>query len=411
MWKGSMKTKSIQFILLYFVLTASLFACGQGKPEQWPQREEGPAVTELSDLERLLVDVFAPQADERILVMVDLPHGEIEDNPAWVSRRAMAEEWLSAFKGLSKSLDFNVEPLLTYPATGRHNGPLPAQGQLAGDPVQLQTILARSNIVVAMTEYSATAPLAGFTEQFPRLRVASMPTVNKGMMQTALAADYSQMAQKCRTLADHLNRAEGARLTFSTGHDLYVDLRFREAEVDDGQLHAGKQDARVINLPSGEAYIAPYEGELDGLPSKSAGQLPLLLGEGKYLTVQVVENRIVSVQGDSPAADETESFFAIDEARRNLAELGLGCNDKAVISGNVLEDEKVTGVHLAVGLSEHLGGTIGVDDFTDPANALHEDRVYPAGGKIEVATLILDYEDGTTLAIIEDGRYTLFSES
>ena len=95
----------------------------------------------------------------------------------------------------------------------------------------------------------------------------------------------------------------------------------------------------------------------------------------------------------------------------NLAELGLGCNDKAVISGNILEDEKVMGVHLAAGLSEHIGGTVGVDDFEDPANALHEDRVYPAGGEIEVTTLIFEYEDGSSETIIKDGRYTLFSES
>jgi leucyl aminopeptidase (aminopeptidase T) len=38
-----------------------------------------------------------------------------------------------------------------------------------------------------------------------------------------------------------------------------------------------------------------------------------------------------------------------------------------VISGNVLEDEKVMGVHLAAGISEHIGGAVGVDDFEDPA--------------------------------------------
>jgi hypothetical protein len=402
-----MMNKVRLLIVLLSILILTLPACKQEDPA-------GPLtgpVEPINQLEQLLLDVFAPQANESILVMIDLPHEFMDDNPAWEARREMAEEWLAAFQRLSKNLDFSVEPMLTYSATGRHNGPLPAEGEQDGVLVQLETILTGSNIVVAMTEYSATASLIGFTEQSPHLRAASMPLVSSSMMQTALAADYGQMAQKCHILAERLDRADSAWLTFSTGQELTVDLRFRQAEVDDGQLHADKQGARVINLPSGEAYIAPYEGELDGQTSKTSGEMPLLLGEGKYLTVQLVENRIVDVQGDGPAVEEVRSFFAVDEARRNLAELGLGCNDKAVISGNVLEDEKVMGVHLAAGLSEHIGGTVGVDDFENASNIVHEDRVYPAGGEIEVTTLILEYEDGSSETIIKDGRYTLFSES
>jgi hypothetical protein len=402
-----MMNKAKLLIILLSILILILPACRQEDPAG-PLTEP---VEPIPKLEQLLLDVFAPQANESVLVMIDLPHEFVDDNPAWEARREMANEWLAAFQILSKSLDFTVEPMLTYPATGRHNGPLPAEGEQDGVLVQLETILTGSNIVVAMTEYSATASLIGFTKQFPDLRAASMPMVSSSMMQTALAADYGQMAQKCRILAERLDRADRAWLTFSTGHELTVDLRFRQAEVDDGQLHTDKQGVRVINLPSGEAYIAPYEGELEGHPSKTSGEMPLLLGKGMFLTVQIVENRIVAVQGDSPAAEEVRSFFAVDEARRNLAELGLGCNDKAVISGNVLEDEKVMGVHLAAGLSEHIGGTVGVDDFEDPAKVVHEDRVYPAGGEIEVTTLIFEYEDGSSETIIKDGRYTLLSES
>ena len=32
------------------------------------------------DLEKLLIDVFAPQSGERVLVMIDLPHGELADS-------------------------------------------------------------------------------------------------------------------------------------------------------------------------------------------------------------------------------------------------------------------------------------------------------------------------------------------
>ena len=44
-------------------------------------------------LERLFVDVFAPQAGDVVTIMYDLPRGEIHDTQEWRDRRQMAEEW------------------------------------------------------------------------------------------------------------------------------------------------------------------------------------------------------------------------------------------------------------------------------------------------------------------------------
>ena len=52
------------------------------------------------DLEKLLMDVFAPQPGEKVLVMNDLPHGEYADNERWAGRREMAKEWHWAFQQL-----------------------------------------------------------------------------------------------------------------------------------------------------------------------------------------------------------------------------------------------------------------------------------------------------------------------
>jgi len=234
-----------------------------------------------------------------------------------------------------------------------------------------------------------------------------MPMVSRSMEETALSADYAEVARKSHILAARLDRAVGARVVFSTGHEMYFDLRYRDAHADDGQLHADKEGARVINLPSGEAYMAPYEGETEGEPSRTEGMIPVML-DGELVLGRVDENRIVEVIGDGPEAAEARDYFATDEALRNVAELGLGCNDKAIVTGNVLEDEKVMGMHWAYGLSEHIGGTVGVDDFSDPGHVEHRDWVYPKGGAIEIASLVLTYEDGTSEEIIMDGEYTIF---
>ena len=51
---------------------------------------------------------------------------------------------------------------------------------------------------------------------------------------------------------------------------------------------------------------------------------------------------------------------------RNLAELGVGTNENATLTGNVLEDEKILGTtHIAFGASSSFGGTVTVPVHLD----------------------------------------------
>ena len=93
-------------------------------------------------------------------------------------------------------------------------------------------------------------------------------------------------------------------------------------------------------------------------------------------------------------------FFSENETRRNIAELGIGCNPNAVITGNVLEDEKV-GLHIAYGMSTHLGGKIKSD--------MHLDICYSKGCPVEGITVTLFNEGGSRTELIQDAqiRYEL----
>jgi leucyl aminopeptidase (aminopeptidase T) len=360
------------------------------------------------DLEKLIVDVFAPEPGETVLLMTDVPHGNLRDNDEWAARRQMVQEWREAFQALGQKSGFVVKPLFRYPATGANNADLPPEGETAGKRVGVSTVLAGANIVVALTQYSATAFLiTDYIGSSDTRRAASMPGVTKSMEKSALAADYREVARKGNILADRLNRAVGARAEFSTGHKVYFDLRYRQAGVDDGMLHRDKKGIRLINLPSGEAFKVPYEGEIEGDPSRTEGTLPVVL-EREMVLYEVRENRIIEVIGDGPQAATQRGYFAVDPARRNIAELGLGTNDKAIISGNLLEDEKVPGLHWAYGRSDHIGGIVGVDSFIDPTYVVHRDTVYAKGALVGVASLVLVYEDGTEEQVIRDNAYTLF---
>jgi len=51
---------------------------------------------------------------------------------------------------------------------------------------------------------------------------------------------------------------------------------------------------------------------------------------------------------------------------RTVAEFGIGTNDKAILSGKIIEDEKVMGtIHIAFGDNKSMGGSVRVASHLD----------------------------------------------
>jgi aminopeptidase len=365
--------------------------------------QEGQAVG--FDLERLLTDVFEPEAGELVTVGCDVPRPGMTDLAEWAGRREMAREWLEAFRALGARRGFGVNPLLTYAATGANNADLPVHASLGGQDVVLEDALLGSTLVAFLTQFSATAPLSALCGRKEDLRAASMPGIEKRMESSALAADYREVARRCRILDEVVRGAELVDVTFSTGHRCRFDVRFRAPEMDDGFLPRRKPGDRVINLPSGETFIVPYEGERAGEPSGTEGRIPLKHGD-ELVVFAVSGNRIREVEGGGPEARRLRAFFAADPARTNVAEVAFGCNDKAQVTGNALEDEKA-GFHWAFGRSEHLGGTVGPDAFVSRDTVVHQDIVYAPGNPIQAAEVLV-VKRGQATAVLRDGKYVVF---
>jgi hypothetical protein len=355
------------------------------------------------NVEKLLIDVFDPQPGEVAAVMVDLPHGRIEDTECWKKRRQMAERWRIVLSELGAKREFRVQPMLSFPATGAHNADLPERGNLGPEEVPLRETLRASTLVVAMTEFSATAPLALLAGESDDFRAASMPGVEERMEATALAADYARVARRCRGVAEVMRGAVLCDVMFSTGHRCWFDLRHREPRVDDGSLPRFKKGIRLINLPSGEAYVVPYEGEVEGAPSWTAGTIPVV-EDGELVLFHLARNRVQLVEGEGPAAKRYRDCFAHDPARANVAEVAFGLNDRAAVTGNGLEDEKA-GFHWAYGRSDHLGGVVGVQQFRSPETVVHQDLIYAHGNPVQVTQAALRHPDGRCVAVILGGQY------
>jgi leucyl aminopeptidase (aminopeptidase T) len=357
------------------------------------------------DVKKLLTDVFDPQSGEIVTFVVDEPHGDLSDHEGWTARRAMAERWRQVMAELGAERGFTVGPLVCFGATGANNADLPRLARQGDDEVDLHETLAASTLVVAMTEFSATAPLALIAEANEDFRAASMPGVQERMESTALSADYSRVAARCRAIHEAMEGAVLCDVLFSTGHRCFFDLRHRKAEMDDGFLPRGKDGDRIINLPSGETFIVPYEGEYEGVPSWTAGTIPVV-EDDELVLFHVVSNTVVVVEGEGPVADRYAAFFDADPARANIAEVAFGVNERAEVTGEVLEDEKA-GFHWAFGRSDHLGGVVGVEDFEAAENVVHQDIVYAAGNPILAERVVVVHPDGRQVVVIEDAEYKM----
>ena len=223
-------------------------------------------------------------------------------------------------------------------------------------PPPIAEALAACDVFIAPTTKSLSHTQARKRATERGARGATMPTVTADMLARLMAIDFETMRTRSAAVAELLDAADTARITCPRGTDLTLDLHGRRGIADDGDLTAA---GAFGNLPCGEGFIAPAGGEGTVVASSLAA---VGLGESR---LTVTGGRLTAATG---AAGEQlyERLIAHGEAGTNLAELGVGTNENATLTGNVLEDEKILGtVHVAFGASAAIGGTIAVPVHLD----------------------------------------------
>ncbi|MDQ8046227.1 MAG: hypothetical protein AAGC46_15900 [Solirubrobacteraceae bacterium] len=193
------------------------------------------------------------------------------------------------------------------------------------------------------------------------VRGATLPGATIGMLARLMTADMALVARRSAAVAELLTTSTTARITCPSGTDITLDLTGRDAIADDGDLRAS---GAFGNLPCGEGFISPIsaDGRIAAhvLPTSGVGETPVLL--------DVAAGVLTGASGgpDGAAAAYLAALDAHGEIARTIAELGIGTNENAQITGNVLEDEKVLGtVHIAFGASAGIGGTVTVPVHLD----------------------------------------------
>jgi hypothetical protein len=306
------------------------------------------------------------------------------------------------YHGLRDSVMFELGlsggEMFAYRATGGSNLDLPEEAwTVDGRPVRLvEDILAHYDIVLCISTYSATAPLTALAKQLG-FRGATLHGVNDIILRSGLAVDYHEVSRVAEKLRLGLTGADWAEIDFAFDgrqHTLRLELGGQEAQKSHGICKPGEPD--VANLPAGEIYFVPKSAE---------GEFPMRYEDGTIGLMRVSGGRVQEatlLRGNASVVAEHNEKLASDPVTGELGELGFGTQELPV-SGRDIQDEKILGtLHVATGRSDHLGGHLTPDRFSDKSHATHDDILFSPSKTPEIdVPQVRMHRSGKTEVLIE----------
>lgn len=227
-------------------------------------------------------------------------------------------------------------------------------------PEYVADLLKAADVFLIPSSKSMTHTRARTRAVLAGARGATLPDVTSDMIARTMGADYREIKKRTEKLARICRGAKRIRVTSRKGTDVEIVTEGREWFLDTGVLN---KPGAFSNLPAGEIYIAPREGRSSGIAVFDAsfsgiGMLP------EPIVIEIEKGKAAKIKGDRRKL--VRMLDAPGPGGRNLAELGIGTNHMARITGNVLEDEKVMGtIHLAFGDNANFGGKVKVDVHLD----------------------------------------------
>ncbi len=232
----------------------------------------------------------------------------------------------------------------------------------AGEPPgPVAAAMAAADVVLAPTVQSLSHTDARKRASEAGARIATLPGVTEEMLARVMSADMAELRRRGHAIADVLDAGTEARITCANGSDLRLGLEGRSAIPDAGELSG---PAAFGNLPCGEGFISPDDRACEGTLVVD-GTIAEVGVPAAPVTLTVEGGRLTDATGSEGEA-LMKLLAAGGEQATTIAELGIGTNEKAILTGNVLEDEKLLGTaHVAFGASAAIGGRIQVPVHLD----------------------------------------------
>jgi aminopeptidase len=181
-------------------------------------------------------------------------------------------------------------------------------------------------------------------------RHAHMPALDDACLGIGMAVDYTEVARFTLGVRDTLTGARGLRITSATGTELELTCApDRPWTPFTGLYQCAGQGGR---LPQGEVFCTPLTAR--GVLAVSVVGYPFNASSGllaEPLLIEVADGRAAGVSHPDPAlAASVRDWLADAPNGTRLGELALGTNRLLpALTGNLLFDENVPGVHIAFG--------------------------------------------------------------
>jgi len=228
-------------------------------------------------------------------------------------------------------------------------------------PNTVAAAMLRSDVLLIPTVQSLSHTAARKAATDAGARAATLPGATEEMLARVMSADMADLRRRGHALAEILTAGSEARITDSSGSDLTLNIEGRPGISDAGEL---SQPGAFGNLPCGEGFVSPHHDAGGGK----------LVVDGVIASIGIPEDPVVLTIEDGALVGATDpmgeelmrQLTAAGPDGTRLAELGVGTNEKAILTGELLEDEKLLGtVHIAFGASAGIGGEIQVPVHLD----------------------------------------------
>lgn len=215
--------------------------------------------------------------------------------------------------------------------------------------------------VIALSNYSTShTKFRELLTVYAGTRYASMPLFEESMLSGAMSVDWNVLKERTEKAASLLNGGDKVYVSSPNGTSITFSIKGRKADADTGILTGV---GAFGNLPAGEAYLAPLEGTAQGTLVLDWAPTRKLKNP---ITLKVQDGKVVKVSGDEEFADDLRVKIEKNPIFGNIAELGIGTNDKATRPDNILETEKILGtIHIALGDNSGFGGKVSVPFHQD----------------------------------------------
>ncbi|MGB9360335.1 MAG: aminopeptidase [Candidatus Sulfotelmatobacter sp.] len=184
-----------------------------------------------------------------------------------------------------------------------------------------------------------------------KIRHAHMVNINRQIMLEGMRADFLKVDRLSAKVIAMVRKAQRVRATTAAGTDLTADLNpdYRWLKTS-GIISAEKWG----NLPGGEIFTTP--GEVNGtfvIDGVVGDYLCTKFGnlQETPLTIHMKKNRLMEAHSENrELEDDFWKYTHTDENRDRVGEFAIGTNiDLKNVIGQILQDEKYPGVHIAFG--------------------------------------------------------------